>query len=180
MMRAVLLKQPLVHEVVINHDTPFFGFFKSHQLHKNLYQTWKYPVNMYKCLLSLHFVYKVQKYGDWVLWLNTLKGVARTIITTGHMKHHVKMTSSQVLSKIVEVLECKQCKRYAVHNIGCFVFKYFLGLHIMPSFKHSKWVFTLNQLVQVPRLLHVKLSSYMYSTFFTGIPHVNIQQHSQS
>ena len=31
-------------------------------------------------------------------------------------------------AKIIEVLEFKQRKRYVIHNIRCFVFKYFIKL----------------------------------------------------
>ena len=39
------------------------------------------------------------------------------------MKRHVKFTTSWVLTKIIEVLECEQHERYAVCNTWHFVCK---------------------------------------------------------
>ena len=51
------------------------------------------------------------------------------------MKCHMKFTSSQLLTKIIKVLEGKQCKRYAVQ------------MAIALTFKYSKHIFALNQSV---------------------------------
>ena len=68
------------------------------------------------------------EYYDYTYWL---KGVARTIISMSDMKCHVKIMSSRVLTKSIKVLECEQHKRYAVHNLWHFVFKYFLRLCLL-------------------------------------------------
>ena len=55
---------------------------------------------------------------DRELLLHRLKRVARTR-SVSNMKHDVKFTDERVLTTIVEVLECGNPERYAVHNVWC-------------------------------------------------------------
>ena len=104
-------------------------------------------------------------YTDWRVWVDRLP--------VSHMKHHVKFTSEQVLTTIVEVLECgEHSTEWHSQSMTCFCLTVFVDFDRY-NFSVCEAHFRTESIGASPVIiLHAIPESYLH--FFTRLLNVNV------